>query len=273
MEFVFIATLLLYLLSSAGYLAYLFLQKDMMQRVAGILLLSGFICHTLVLAWAAIRTGGVPVNNMHETLSITAWTTAGVFFLLQFRYRLKILGIYAAPLVTLVMLVSSTMSKTPFPDQGLLKSFWLAAHIIMVFLGDAAFALACGIGILYLAQEHTIKTKKRGFFFSRLPSLDLLDTTGYACIVAGFCFLTVGLVTGVIYAKSVWGHFWTWDPKEVWSAITWIFYAAMLHIRAALGWGGRRSAIMAIVGFAVLLFTFFGVNFLLKGHHGQFTSG
>ncbi len=272
MNVVFIATLLFYMLSSAGYLSYLFLQKDFLQKAASLLLLSGFVCHTLVIAEAAVRTGTVPVNNMHETLSITAWTTAGVFILLQFKYRLKILGIYAAPLVTLVMVVSSWMPKAPFQNQGLLKSFWLAAHIIMVFIGDAAFALACGIGILYLVQEHTIKNKKRGFFFSRLPSLDLLDTTGYACVVTGFSFLTIGLVIGVIYAKSVWGHFWTWDPKEVWSAITWVFYAAMLHIRIAWGWGGRRSAVMAIIGFIVLLFTFFGVNFLLKGHHGQFTS-
>jgi cytochrome c-type biogenesis protein CcsB len=102
--------------------------------------------------------------------------------------------------------------------------------------------------------------------------LDLLDTTAYACIVVGFSMITIGLITGVVYAKAVWGRFWSWDPKEVWSAITWLFYAALLHERLTVGWRGRRSAIMAIIGFGVLLFTFLGVNFLLQGHHGTFTA-
>jgi cytochrome c-type biogenesis protein CcsB len=127
------------------------------------------------------------------------------------------------------------------------------------------------LGVLYLLQEHEIKAKKHRFFFKRLPSLELLDNTGYMCIVIGFTMLTLGLVTGFVYAKEVWGHFWRWDPKEVWSGITWLFYAALLHERLAVGWRGRRSAIMAIIGFAVLLFTFLGVNLLLKGHHVEFT--
>jgi cytochrome c-type biogenesis protein CcsB len=120
-------------------------------------------------------------------------------------------------------------------------------------------------------QERAIKTKRHGFFFKRLPSLEMLDYTGYACIVVGFTFLSIGLAAGFVYAKSVWGKLWSWDPKEIWSVITWILYAALLHERLAVGWRGRRSAIMAIIGFAVLLFTFLGVNFFLKGHHEVFT--
>ena len=140
-----------------------------------------------------------------------------------------------------------------------------------VFIGDACFALACGAGILYLAQERAIKSKRRGFFFKRLPSLELLDATGYACIVAGFTLLTIGLIVGLVYAKAVWGRFWAWDPKEVWSGISWLVYAALLHERLTVGWRGRKSAIGSILGFVILLFTFFGVNFLLDGHHGVFT--
>ena len=89
--------------------------------------------------------------------------------------------------------------------------------------------------------------------------------------VVGFSMLTLGLITGLVYAKTFWGRFWSWDPKEVWSAITWIFYAVLLHERITVGWRGRKSAIMAIIGFGVLLFTFLGVNLLLEGHHGGFT--
>ncbi|MCK5837091.1 MAG: cytochrome c biogenesis protein CcsA, partial [Desulfobacula sp.] len=152
-----------------------------------------------------------------------------------------------------------------------LKGFWFYAHILLVFTGEASLALASGAGILYLLQEKGIKTKSPGFFFKRLPSLDLLDNVGYACLTTGFALLTIGLVAGFIYAKAIWGRFWSWDPKEVFSVGTWVVYAALLHLRLYSGWRGRKSAIMTLIGFFVILFTFLGVNLLLGGHHQAFT--
>ncbi|BBO83753.1 c-type cytochrome biogenesis protein CcsB [Desulfosarcina ovata subsp. sediminis] len=272
MESVFIIATILYLLSCTGYLGYLFFQREPLQRMAMGLMLTGFVLHSIYLVVCGLRAGNFPVNNLHETLSVTAWAIAAVFLAFSWGYKLKILGIYAAPLISMTMVAAHHMPDTVAQDPRLFKSWWLAAHIITAFLGNAAFALGGGLGLLYLLQENAIKKKIRGFFFSRLPSLELLDTTGYACIVAGFSMITIGLITGVIYAKAVWGRFWSWDPKEVWAAITWLFYAALLHERLTVGWRGRRAAIMAMVGFGVLLFTFFGVNFLLKGHHGTFTA-
>jgi cytochrome c-type biogenesis protein CcsB len=271
MEAAIVISILSYLLSAAGYLAYFLLQKSYLQRAGIVLLLGGFVCHTAALVMDGIQQGHLPASNMRETLSLAGWATAGVFILLNTRYRLKILGVYAAPFVALIMVVVSQLPDEPLQATPLFKSFWLVAHVIMIFIGEAAFALACGVGILYLLQENSIKTKKRRYFFKRLPSLDLLDSTGYACIVVGFTMLTVGLITGLIYAKSVWGRFWSWDPKEVWSGIAWLFYAALLHGRLTVGWRGRRSAIMAIIGFGVLLFTFLGVNLFMEGHHKEFT--
>ena len=180
-------------------------------------------------------------------------------------------GVYAAPLVSFVMVIAAQFPNAPGQANNILNNLWLVVHVVAVFIGEASFALACGVGLLYLLQEHAIKSKKRGFFFRRLPSLELLDTTGYACILTGFAMLTFGLITGFVYAKAVWGRFWSWDPKEIWSGITWLLYAALLHQRLTVGWRGRRAAIMAIIGFAVILFTFLGVNFFLQGHHGEFT--
>ena len=272
MEPVFIIATIVYMTSCAGYLGYLFFQRTGLERAALGLMLAGFVLHTVSLVAGGIRAGNFPVNNLYETLSLTAWTITVVFLAFSVRYRLKILGIYAAPLISLTMIAAYQMPRSVAQDPQLFKSWWLAAHIITSFVGNAAFTLACGLGILYLLQERAIKRKTRGFFFSRLPSLDLLDTTGYASIVLGFSMVTIGLVTGIIYAKAVWGRFWSWDPKEVWAAITWLFYAALLHERLTVGWRGRRAAIMAIIGFGVMLFTFFGVNFLLQGHHGTFTA-
>ena len=264
-------TILFYMLSAAAYFAYLFLQKDFLQKAGYTLMLIGFLLHSVSIGYMFIKTGRIPAQNLYETLSLSGWAVAGVFLAFQYKFNLKILGIYAAPLATLILIISSLLPREPVQVNDLFKSYWLVIHILTIFIGEASFALACGLGILYLIQEHAIKTKTHGFFFKRLPSLEQIDTTGYACIVVGFTMLSIGLITGFVYAKLVWGRFWGWDPKEVWSGITWLLYAILLHERLAIGWRGRRSAIMAIIGFAVLLFTFLGVNFLLKGHHWEFT--
>jgi len=271
MEVAMVISILLYLLSAAAYLAYFLLQRSYLQRAGIILVLGGFLSHPAALVLNGLQQGHLPAANMRETLSLAGWTTAGVFILLNYRYRLKILGVYAAPFVAMIMVIVSQLPDEPVQATPLFKSFWLVAHVTLIFVGEAAFALACGAGILYLLQENSIKAKKRRFVFKRLPSLDLLDSTGYACIVVGFTMLTIGLITGLIYAKSVWGRFWSWDPKEVWSGIAWLFYAALLHGRLTVGWRGRRSATMAILGFVVLLFTFLGVNLFMEGHHKEFT--
>ena len=271
MEFLIILTILFYMFSSACYGAYLFLQKNVLQRIGYFILFAGFLCHTAALIYRIAATGHIPMGNMHETLSWAGWSVAGLFLIFQIKFNLKVLGVFAAPLVTLIMIIVSQLPNEAVQTTAIFKNFWLISHVVAIFIGEAGFALACGLGLLYLMQENEIKTKKRRFFFRRLPSLDLLDSAGYACIVVGFTMLTLGLITGLVYAKSVWGRFWSWDPKEVWSGITWLFYAALLHERLTVGWRGRRSAIMAIVGFAVLLFTFLGVNLLMEGHHAEFT--
>ena len=261
MEVLVIITVLLYMLSAAAYFAYLFFQKNYLHRYGYFLMLGGFIGHTFSIGYNGFASNDFPVRNLHENLSIAGWAVAGFFLLFQSKFKLKVLGIYAAPLIALIMLAVSQVPNTPMSqNQNIFKNFWLISHVITVFIGNAAFALACGIGILYILQERAIKNKNPGFFFRRLPSLDMLDATGYSCIIVGFTLLTFGLITGFIYARSIWGRFWSWDPK------------ALLHERLTAGWRGRRAAIMAIVGFAILLFTFLGVNFFLKGHHNPFTT-
>lgn len=266
------AIVVLFYLTSAGfYFAYLLLQKEYLYQTGYYLLMAGFCGHSAAVVFEFIEAGHIPVRNLHETLIFVGWAIAGVFLVIQYRFKLRILGVFTAPLIALVMLVAYVVPQTQPAANKLFYSFWLNFHILSSFMANASFSMACGAGILYLLQERAIKNKSRGFFFKRLPSLQLLDTTGYGCIIAGFTLLTIGLITGLIYAKTVWGKFWNWDPKEVWSAITWLVYAALLHERLTVGWRGRKAAILAIIGFSVLLFTFFGVNFLLKGHHGAFT--
>jgi cytochrome c-type biogenesis protein CcsB len=261
----------LYVISTLAYGIYLFRQKDGFQTAGLVFLAGGVLIHTILILRECVVLGYFPVNNLRVTLSLASWSVAVVYFWFRYRFRIKIMGVYAAPLVACIYIVSLKFPEIPAHTADVFKSVWLVIHVITIFIGEASLALACGAGILYLVQENGIKSKKRGFFYSRLPSLDLLDAVGYACVMIGFTAFTIGLIFGLIYAKMVWHHFASWDPKEIWSGISWLVYAALLHERIAVGWRGRRAAIMAIIAFILLMFSFLGVNLLMEGHHKGFT--
>jgi cytochrome c-type biogenesis protein CcsB len=271
MKYLACLSILFYILSAVFYFIFLIKQKDKFQKSGFFLFIIGFLFNLAVCSSIIFKTGQVPVHNLSETLYTSALFLSFIFILFRLNLKIKIAGIFTAPLSVFIMLAAYFSSSPQADSIKHFDSLWLIIHIVSVFSGEALFAIACGVAILYLAQENTIKTKKRGFFYKRLPSLELLDTANYSCIKIGFIMLTIGIISGFVYAKAVWGRFFGWDPKEVWSVISWIIYAALLHQRLAIGWRGRRAAIMAIIGFATLLFTFFGVNFLFTGHHQEFT--
>jgi len=270
-EMVLQITTVLYFTSMAGYLLFLFNQKSTYQRAALYLISTAIGFHFISMVIYTIAARHVPIQNLSQSLSAAAFFLGCMFLFFQYKFDLKILGVFASTLLFGIMLAVLMIPDTPVEKNDVLRGFWFYSHIILVFTGEAALALACGAGILYLLQEKGIKTKSPGFFFKRLPSLDLLDNVGYTCLTTGFALLTIGLVTGFIYAKTIWGRFWGWDPKEVFSVGTWVVYAALLHLRLYSGWHGRKSAIMTIVGFLIIIFTFIGVNILLGGHHQAFT--
>ena len=262
---------LLYFISMTGYVLFLFNQKSNYQKTAFCLISTAIGFHFVSMMIYTITTRYVPIQNLSQSLSAAAFALGCMFLFFQYKFDLKVLGVFATILLSAIMLVVLMIPEAPVERNDILKGFWFYSHIILVLTGEAALGLACGTGILYLLQEKGIKTKSPGFFFKRLPSLDFLDNVGYTCLTTGFALLTIGLVTGFIYAKTIWGTFWSWDPKEVFSAGTWLVYAALLHLRLYSGWRGRKSAIMTIIGFFIIMFTFLGVNMLLGGHHQPFT--
>ncbi len=262
---------MLYFISMAGYFLFLFNQKQAWQRTSLYVISTAIVFHFISMVIYTITIRQIPIQNLSQSLSIAAFFLGCMFLFFQYKFDLKILGVFASILLSATMLVVLILPDAPIEKNSVLKGFWLYSHIILVFAGEAALALACGTGILYLLQEKGIKAKKPGFFFKRLPSVDLLDSVGYTCLTTGFVLLTIGLITGFIYAKAIWGRFWGWDPKEIFSVGTWLIYAALLHLRLYSGWRGRKSAIMTIIGFLIIIFTFLGVNILLGGHHQPFT--
>ena len=146
-----------------------------------------------------------------------------------------------------------------------LQSNWLTVHVLTCFLGYAFFAAAFALGIMALLQNDDPAgggSRLRQW----IPDSDALEGLLYQSALLGFLFLSLGIATGSIWAHSAWGSYWSWDPKETWSLITWIVYALMLHARAMRGWRGKRMAWLSLVGFASVLFTYLGVNYLDSLH-------
>ena len=237
------------------------------SRLALYLSVMGFLFHTANIVVRYVEGGHIPVTNMHEAASFFSWCVLILFFFHEFRYKLGLLSSFIMPIVFVFMFSSSVFPREIKVLSPELQSYWFGIHVILAFLGDAAFAMACGIGAMYLVQERFVKSRRLGGLFQKLPSLQTLDEINYHLITLGFPLLTFAMITGIIWANSAWGTYWRWDPKEVWSLITWLIYALVIHLRLTIGWRGRKAAILSIIGFALIVFAFFGVSLILKGKH------
>ena len=264
----FQASFLLYFIGAVISLAHLITLRPGLSRIGRGFLAGGLALHSLAILWRIFEAGRTPLTNLHEALSFFAWAIIGVYFLLYFKYRLEVLGAFVSPVTVVLMVLASLFPKEIVPVEPVLNSFWLPVHVIFAIGGNAMFALAFAAGVMYLIQERQIKSKRIGVFYRRLPALKVLDDINHRCLTLGFPLLTLGIITGSIWAESAWGTYWSWDPKQTWSLITWFIYAALLHGRLTVGWRGRKAAIFAIAGFLFLVFTFLGVNLLLSGTHG-----
>lgn len=256
-----------YFVGTLKGLFYLVKPKQFFGTLYLIAATSGFAFHTLALIAMMVNKGYLPVTDLHGAMSFFSWTIVLIFLIVEYRYKILVLGSFILPLA-FIAIFSAAIS--PAKAGGLppaLDSAWFLIHIAFAMLGAAAFTLSFAVSVMYLIQEWYLKHHKVGFMFYRLPSLEILDEMNYKIISLGFIPLTLGILSGSVWAEFVWGAFWSWDPKQTWSLITWFVYAALLHGRITIGWRGRKAAILAIVGFMAVLFTFFGVNLLLGGKH------
>ena len=269
----FNVSMAIYLICSLSYLIFAATRSSRMGTLCTYLLLLGLLVHSggLVFRWVETHRTGygyVPLSNMYESLIFFSWTIILIYLILEFKYRQKIIGVFVTPFAFLAIALTSIIPGIDAkitPLVPALQSNWLAIHVITCFLGYASFAVSFGISILYLIQYKKGTGKDEGSKW--LPSPSVLDEINYKSIVIGFPMLTLGIVTGAAWANYAWGSYWSWDPKETWSLITWFVYAAFLHARLTRDWRGRKAAILSIVGFSAVLFTYFGVNYLISGLH------
>jgi cytochrome c-type biogenesis protein CcsB len=214
--------------------------------------------------------GHAPLSNLYESVVFFAWTIIVIFVFVDLKYRYRIIGAFVVPFALLGMAWAQLeLSNRIEPLVPALQSNWLLYHVVTCFLGYAAFAVACGVSIMYLIATragHGDADHSKGML-ARFPPTRLLDDLNYRAIMIGFPLLTLGIITGAAWANYAWGTYWSWDPKETWSLIVWFVYAAFLHARMTRGWVGRRAAWLSITGFASTIFCYLGVNLLLSGLH------
>jgi len=259
---------LAYGLAATFYVASWVFKKTMPAKLARWVAIGGVVLNVagFFMRWKEsydIGYGHAPLSNMYESLVFFALTIGIIYLFIEIRYKTAVVGAFATPIAFLAMAYASLSPNISDKIQPLipaLKSNWLIAHVVTCFFGYSAFAVAFGISLMYISKSWSSKNSTG--LLSRLPSLNVLDELTHQMVMFGFLFLSIGIITGAVWANSAWGTYWSWDPKETWSLITWFIYATLLHARMMRGWYGKKIAYLSILGFAAVLFTYFGVNYL-----------
>ena len=265
-------TTLLFGVASVNYVVALYGKRETIARIGTWICVAAAVVSTVAIGtrWAEsyrLGIGRIPVTNLYESLVFFAWSVNLFYLLVEWKYKSWTFGAFVMPIAFGTMLFAFTNESSIEPLVPALQSYWLHAHVITCFVGYAAFAVSAGVAIMYLMKAKREKRNVTGGVVALFPSTKILDDLVYKSIMWGFPFLTAGIITGAAWANYAWGTYWSWDPKETWSLIVWLVYAAFLHARVTRGWHGRRAAILSIVGFLATIFCYLGVNLVLSGLH------
>ena len=275
------AVTFLYLFCTVLYISYLAFRSERLGKFVSLVAWISLLIQTAAIIWRWVESyqmgiGHAPLSNMYESLVFFSWCIALLYLLWEWKLKSRVMGAFVVPFAFIFIAyasLSSGVSSRIDPLIPALQSNWLHAHVITCFLSYASFAISCAFSVIYLIKlSKQEEGKKEESVIARFPSLDSLDTLVYKTIAVGFPLLTLGIVTGAAWANYAWGSYWSWDPKETWSLITWFVYALFLHARFTREWRGRRTAILSIVGFVAVIFTYFGVNYVLSGLHSYGSS-
>jgi cytochrome c-type biogenesis protein CcsB len=291
-------TLALYLGAAVAYFHHLAFRRGRVLTAGHVLAGTGLAVHLSSVMTRGLAAGRVPWGNMYEYVSVLGLLLVAAYLVVERRWRTESAGGFVLGVAVAGMGAATLIYVPPGPLVPALNSYWLRIHVVMAVLGSALFTLGAVFSALYLWQARRERlgvrvaasrpalvgvgaggqaedyvpaeepeadgaTARRG----RLPPAATLDRIAYRTIVFAFPIWTLAVIFGAIWAEQAWGRYWGWDPKEVWSFITWVVFAGYLHARATVGWRGRRAAVLALVGFAALVFNLVVVNTVIAGLH------
>lgn len=250
-------------------------RADRIGRVAVSLTVLGFLLHAGSVLTRGISVERAPWGNMYEFSTSVSLVVVAAFLVLLWKYPVRWLGLFVTLPVLTTLGVAVTVLYTDSEQLvPALDSYWLWIHVASAIVSFGAFHIGALASILFLFRQRyegrIARGDKLGRFdekLARLPSAASLDKTAYRVNAIIFPLWTFAIVCGAIWAENAWGRYWGWDPKEVWSFITWVAYAAYLHARATAGWKGTKAAVVSLVAFACFLFNYYGVNIFVNGLH------
>jgi ABC-type transport system involved in cytochrome c biogenesis permease subunit len=211
------------------------------------------------MVFRTIATGHGPFANMYEFSMAFGFGILAAYMWFERTYHQRILALVALPVALAMMLYASTIPATIEPlVPALQNNLLLTVHVAVAIVAYGSFSIAFAGSLLYLVQPEGGRWG--------LPKPQVLDEIGYRAVVVGFPFLTLTIILGAVWAETAWGSYWSWDPKETASLVTWLIYGAYLHARVMRGWRGSRAAWLLVLGFGATLFTYFG-NLFFGGLH------
>jgi cytochrome c-type biogenesis protein CcsB len=260
----FYGVLCLYFGAMILYFLFVAVKKEGLGKGAMGVQTAGLFLHTTAIVLRGVAAGRLPLTNQYEFASAFAWGLCLVSLLFILRFKFTLLGAFAAPVTFLIIGYAALQSKEIRALMPALQSNWLGFHVSTAIIAYGAFGVSFVLGIIFLLRD---RMKESGFLDQHIPSREKLDMLSYRSVALGLLFLTFTIITGAIWAERAWGSYWSWDPKETWSLVTWLIYAVYLHFRLVWKKKGKFCAIFAILGFIAVLFTYVGVNTFLPGVH------
>ncbi len=263
----FKAALVLYLASTAGYIASLLIRRVQAAKISTWILVAAFCVQGASILLRYVRMGHTPVFGLHDTLSFFVWVMTGTYLAFQLRTKTRVLGAFVSPVAFFMMIVASVGLGGEVTLPLILQGGLVPVHAVLSIIGEALFALACCAGAMYLLQDGLIKHRRMTPLSRLLPPLQDLDRISHLSLLWGFPLLTLGAIAGAVWARTVWGSHWSWDPKQVWTLLAWFFYAVVLHQRLAIGWNGRKAALLSIGALIILLAALIGVSVFFTTAH------
>jgi len=258
-----------FLLSSLVTLYYwikiIFISNNSLPKIGywGIGLINSILSIQLIGRW--ITSGHFPLSGLYESLLFLAWGVSFIYLFIENFIQNEFVGVIISPFLLCLL----TFTEFSLPNElqvtqplvPALQSNWLFMHVSVMIISYASLLIGSLISIIYLALN------SKQFTNSISDSLLVFDNLSYRTIGIGFCFLTLGILSGAVWANETWGTYWSWDPKETWALITWLTFAIYLHTRLIYGWTGQKSAILGSCGFVLIWVCYLGVNLLGKGLH------
>ena len=260
----FTIVMIIYFVSMILYFIFIAAKKETFSKIAVYLHLGALVLHTAALVCRVIGAGRLPLTNQYEFATSFAWGLSLVSLIFIWKFKFPVLGAFAAPVIFLIIGYAAMQSKEVKELMPALRSNWLGFHVSTAIISYGAFGVSFVLGIIFLLRD---RMKEESFWGQHTPAKEKLDMISYRAVALGLLFLTFTIITGAIWAERAWGSYWSWDPKETWSLVTWIIYAIYLHLRIRRGWEGKAAATFAVIGFVCVIFTYIGVNTFLPGLH------